>query len=94
MTTTTILQELREIKQLLALDKSIWNLDDFCAFTSISKPYAYHLTSTGKIKCYRPFGKMIFFDPEEVMDFLKQNPVKGSKQIATQVNDYFLTSKS
>jgi excisionase family DNA binding protein len=94
MSINKILSEIVEIKQLLALNKKVWTMEDFCKFTGISKPYAYHLTSTGKIRCYRPFGKIIFFDPEEVIEFLKQNPVKGKIQISDKVNHYFLTAKS
>jgi excisionase family DNA binding protein len=88
-----ILHELLEIKQLLALNKKVWTLDDFCVYTGISKQYAYQLTSTGRVKFYRPFGKMIFFDSEEVVEFLKQNPVESSKKLAAKANRYLLNIK-
>jgi len=87
---TEILQELREIKQLLALNKKMWTLEDFCAFTGLSKQYAYHLTSTGKVKFYRPFGKMIYFDAEEVIEFLKQNQSADAAGMKSKLNAYFL----
>jgi excisionase family DNA binding protein len=62
-----LLQELREIKQMLAFNKAVWNIDDLCGYTGISKEYAYHLTSQGKLEFYRPFGKLIFFDSEKVI---------------------------
>ena len=85
-----LLYELREIKHLLSLQKRILNLDEFCSYTGISKSHVYHLTSTGKIKCYRPFGKMIFFDVEEVIEILKQNPIAGERQRATKIEKYLL----
>ena len=91
--TSQILNELLEIKQLLALNKKLWTLEDFCAFTGISKHYAYHLTSTGKVKFYRPFGKMIFFDPEEVIEFLKQNPAETNSSRLAKANQHFLKTK-
>ena len=48
-----------------------------------------HLVSEGKIKCYRPFGKMLYFDREEVIEFLKRNPINGTENIAA---NYFLNS--
>lgn len=87
---TEILQELREIKQLLALNKKMWTLEDFCSFTGLSKQYAYHLTSTGKVKFYRPFGKVIYFDAEEVIEFLKQNQSANPEGLKTKLNAYFL----
>jgi len=85
-----ILQELREIKQLLALEKKIWTLEDFCTFTGLSKQYAYHLTSTGKVKFYRPFGKMIYFDADEVVEFLKQNQSGDSVQFKSKLDAHFI----
>jgi hypothetical protein len=91
---TEILQELREIKQLLALNKKIWTLEDFCTFTGLSKQYAYHLTSTGKVNCYRPFGKMIYFDAEEVIEFLKQNITGNASELKSKVDSYFINHQS
>ncbi len=85
-----ILHELREIKQLLALNKKMWTLEDFCAFTGLSKQYAYHLTSTGKVKFYRPFGKMIYFDAEEVVEFLRQNQSTDPAALNSKVNSYLI----
>jgi excisionase family DNA binding protein len=88
-----ILQELLEIKQLLGLSKKIWTVEDFCSFTGISKAYVYHLTASHKIKYYRPAGKLIFFDPEEVIDFLKQNPVATDKSLSGKVTRHLLNNK-
>jgi excisionase family DNA binding protein len=88
-----ILRELMEIKQLLSLQKKMWTVDDFCTYTGISKAYTYHLTATGKVKFYRPFGKMIFFDAEEVIDFLKQNPSESSKSLSAKATQYLLKIK-
>jgi len=69
-----ILLELQTIKKLLTLQKQVLTLDEFCLYAGISKNQAYHLTSSGKIKFYRPFGKMIYFNLEEVKEFLLANP--------------------
>lgn len=90
--TDQILKELKDIKLILSIQKKVWTLDEFCTYTGISKLYAYHLTSTGKVKFYRPFGKKIFFDSEEVIEFLKQNPVKGNEGMKSGVNKFILKS--
>lgn len=76
-----ILEELREIKRTLLLNKKILTLEEFCNYAGISKNYAYQLTSSGRIKFFRPFGKMIYFDIEDVISFLKQNPSKSAIDI-------------
>lgn len=88
-----LLKELKEIKQLLSLNKKVLTLDEFCLYTGISKSYAYRLTSLNKIKFYRPFGKMIFFDIEEVVDFLKTNTIKTKMTVDNSATRYLVTNK-
>lgn len=91
MTTgTSIFSELKQIKQLLSLQKDVLTLEEFCVYAGISKNQAYHLTSTRKIPFYRPFGKMIYFRKEEVIDFLTNNSVGGSKINNQKVNQKIL----
>ncbi|WP_460572356.1 helix-turn-helix domain-containing protein [Flaviaesturariibacter terrae] len=77
-----IIEELRRIQLLLTCQKEMLNLEEFCSYTGFSKQHAYHLTSNGKIKFYRPSGKMIYFRLDEVNEFLMQNPVKPTKKAA------------
>jgi len=71
---------LNEISQKLSFQKEIFTLEEFCNYSGISKNQAYHLTSSGKVKCYRPFGKMLFFQKDEVVDFLMKNPINKIKK--------------
>ena len=89
-----ILLELQEIKQLLQLNQPVFSLEQFCNFANISKAYAYKLTSTGKLKFYRPFGKKIYIDREDALEALKQHPVKASQERDKVVNNIFLTNKN
>jgi hypothetical protein len=88
-----ILTELQEIKKLLSLTKEVLTLEEFCIYAGISKNQGYHLTSTGKVKFYRPFGKIIYFHKDEVIDFLLQNPIKQNKQITEKQANNYLQSK-
>lgn len=82
--------QLQEIKQLLSLQKEVLTLEEFCLFAGISKNQAYHLTSSRKISFYRPFGKMIYFDKDEVLDFLKQNYVVAENENSKKSNKKFI----
>ncbi|MBN8672824.1 MAG: helix-turn-helix domain-containing protein [Chitinophagales bacterium] len=89
-----ILQELQKISRLLALQKEVITLEEFCEYAGISKSYVYHLTSTNMVKCYRPFGKRIYFCTTEVVDFLKQNQCDGNREITKKINNYFLKTNN
>jgi excisionase family DNA binding protein len=87
-----IIKELQEIRKLLSLQKEVLTLDEFCAYSGISKNQAYHLTSTRKIKFYRPFGKLIYFKQSEVVEFLTDNASATSSGIEKTAN-YNLLNK-
>lgn len=76
-----ILKTLKEIRMLLSFNKKIFTIDELCEYANISKSYAYHLTSTGKIRCSKPFGKKIYFDKDDIDTLLRDNPSLTQKDI-------------
>lgn len=88
-----ILMELKEIKELLQLQQPILTLRQFCKFADISEDYAYKLTSSRRLKFYRPFGKRIYIDRESAIELLKQNPVSEQKDVSRIASNHFLNSK-
>ena len=76
-----ILQELREIKELLSLDTQVLSLNQFCKLADISIHHARYLTSNLKIRFFRPTGKLIYIDKEDAYAFLRQNPVEPLSEI-------------
>ena len=91
---TEIIYLMKDIVTKLGLQKEMFNIEDFCSYTGFSKDYAYKLTSKGSIRFYRPSGKQIFFDVEDVVAFLKQNPVKPSKDLDQESSAYNTKQKS
>jgi hypothetical protein len=83
-----IIEELQLIRKLLSLQKQVLNLEEFCLYAGISKNQAYHLTSNKKVKFYRPFGKMIYFDLSEVIEFLEQNHVFTTIEQNRKINNF------
>lgn len=61
-----ILQRLEKkvdnLEGFLLTQKAVLTFDEAANYTGFSRSYLYKLTSTGKIPCYKPQGKMIFFD--------------------------------
>lgn len=75
-----VIELIKQIRDLLKLNKEVLTLEEFCLYAGISKNQAYHLTSSGKVSFYRPFGKMIYFNKEDMLEFLQQNPVFKQKK--------------
>lgn len=62
-------------------NKSVLTFKEVCEYTGFKASYLYKLTSTGKIPCSKPMGKMVFFDRVELEKFLLSNPQKTVEQI-------------
>lgn len=68
------------------MEKTILNLNDLANYTGLSKSYLYKLSSVGKIPAYKPLGKCLFFDKEQINNWLKQNPVFNTEELETKAN--------
>ena len=61
------------LENYLLTNKVALTFDEAANYTGLSKSYLYKLTSTGKIPCYKPHGKMIYFDRKEIDNWLLKN---------------------
>jgi excisionase family DNA binding protein len=73
--------KLDNIEALLLTQKKVLNLTEVILLTGLSKSYLYKLTSTGGIPCYKPQGKQIFFNKDEVESWLLQNRRATNKEL-------------
>lgn len=64
---------LRNIETLLLSQKIVLTFDEVADYTGLSKSYLYKLTSSGGIPCYKPNGKHIYFNKQEIEKWLLQN---------------------
>jgi len=77
------------------MEKTILNLTELSVYTGISKSYLYKLTHYGKIPYSKPFGKLIFFDKNDVDSWLLSNKQLTSTELDIQASTYAtLKSKS
>lgn len=60
--------------------KEVLTLEEASEYLGVSKSQLYKLTRTAAIPHYKPNGKFIYFDRKELVDWVKQNPVKTKKQ--------------
>ena len=86
-------QRLDRIERLLASQKKVLNFDEVCDYTGISKSYLYKLTSQKRIPFSKPNGKVIFFDKEELDDWLLLNKQKTITQIEEDATNYMFQNK-
>lgn len=73
--------------------KNVLNLEDVSLLTGLSKSYLYKLTCTHQIPYYRPSGKQMYFDREEVENWMKQNRVATVQEIEQKAITYVTIGK-
>jgi len=73
MDNTELRKRLKAIEEGLRLQKKVFNTTDLHKYTGLSKSTIYKLTSTGKIPCNSPTGKILFFDKDEIDTWLLSN---------------------
>lgn len=87
----TILKQLADIKlfSLLAA-KNVLDINDLVILTGLSKNYIYKLTCRNEIPYYKPNGKLIYFDRQEIENWMKQNKVTSTVEAEQVVSKYFM----
>lgn len=76
---------------LLACFKATLTLEEAAAYAGLSLSHFYKLTSSGKVPHYKPAGKFIYIDRDELDDWLKRNRVKTTDEIEREASTYVNT---
>lgn len=84
---------LRNIESLLLSQKVVLNFNEVAIYTGLSKSYLYKLTSSSGIPCYKPQGKQIYFNKQEIDQWLLQNRKATILELENQAST-FVTLKS
>ncbi len=84
----SINDRLRNIETLLLSQKTVLNFDEVAVFTGLSKSHLYKLTCSGGIPCFKPSGKHIYFNRQEIEQWLMQNRKPTNVKIDSQVKNY------
>ena len=71
---------LYSIELMLLGTKKVFTLEELASYSGLSKSYLYKLTSTKQIPHYKPNGKHIYFDRDEINSWLLRNEVITAAQ--------------
>lgn len=81
-----------ERNSLLAA-KNVLTIDDAAVLTGLSKSHLYKLTCSRQIPFYRPNGKLVYFDRQELEGWLKQNRVTTTAEAEQAALCYVMRNK-
>lgn len=68
--------------------KVMLTTDEAAAYLGVSKSYIYRLTSRNEIPCYKPLGKMCYFDRLELEEWIRSNRAATDAEISQQAQSY------
>ena len=86
-----IMQQLERIKSYTLLAaKNVLGIDDMVALTGLSKSYIYKLTCRKEIPHYKPNGKLIYFDRQDIEGWMKQNRVISTVEAEQKASKYLM----
>ena len=88
-----IIEKLDNLETVFIQQKTVLNLKEVAAYTGLSISCLYKKTSTGGIPCYKPNGKHIYFNKNEIDKWLLSNRKATSEEIETAATNYCLTGK-
>ena len=72
-------------RMTLLASKEMLNVKDLSALTGFKESYIRRLVEEAKLPYYKPLGKMIFFDRNEIMSILKTNRIPSVTEIINQL---------
>ena len=64
----------------VALTKKVLNLKEAARYLGLSESAVYRLTSDRKVNFFKPEGKKIFFNREDLEEFMMRNQIKCKVQ--------------
>lgn len=70
---------INKVEDRLFINKEILTTAEACLFLGISESYLYKLTSTKKIPHYKPNGRLVFFNRDELKQWAMRNPAISQK---------------
>lgn len=89
-----IKNELEEIKKYTVLAaKNVLCIEDVAILTGLSKSHLYKLTCRREIPHYKPNGKFVYFDRQEVEAWMKQNRQSTNAEIEQMAISHVVTSR-
>lgn len=78
--------QLNQLEKLFSLMKTTLNFQEACLYTGMSPSQLYKLTKSNKIPYYKPTGKLLFFNKQELDEWLCRYQEKNMEEEKNESN--------
>jgi len=83
---------LERIEQLLLSNKTTFTVEEFAAYSGLSKSAIHKLTQRKRIRYSRPNGKLIYISKEAADAYLQSNPVLPDADVEKMAINYTINN--
>lgn len=83
-------ERLSRIENMLLSQKTVLNFEEASVYTGLSKSHLYKLTSTGGVPCYKPTGKKLYFNKEELDKWMLRNKKLSQNEIDDKAENFLM----
>lgn len=80
-------------RNTLLASKKVLTFEDVALLTGLSRSYLYKLTSANQIPHYKPSGKQLYFDREEIENWLRRNRIATVDETDRKATNYVVTGR-
>jgi excisionase family DNA binding protein len=88
ITLSDICARLDTLTSAVLSNKTVLTIEEASAYTGLSVSSIYKMTSTQEIPHYKPRGKMLYFNRDELDGWLLQRRVKTTDEINAAAGDH------
>lgn len=89
-----ILDRLKRLEQLIEeqnlIGKGVLNFAETAKYLELSHSHLYKLTSAGSIPFYKPNGKKLYFNRQELDNWLLRNRNATAEEIEREASNYIM----
>lgn len=76
-----------KIEDALAVNKIEYiTVDETAKLLNLKKSYIYSLIHQRKIPFYKPFGKRVYFNKQELLKWIKKSKIKSVDEVEEEYN--------
>ncbi len=68
--------------------KEVLTFDEACTYTGLSKSAMYKHTMNATVPCYRPTGKLVYFNRQELTNWLLSNRCSTQAELEDKAQHY------
>ena len=84
-------QQIDDLKEQIMKPKNLLTLKEAADFLGFSQSYTYKMVHDGMLPCFKPFGKVIYFERAELEAVLRTNRMATVDEITSRANGYLMS---